>query len=60
MRKMRSIREAYQEIIEKDPDSAITLSAFRRLINEGKIPYIKIGKKKLVSMEEVYEFFERK
>lgn len=60
MRRMRSILEAYQEIVENDPCTAITLTSFRRLIREGKIPCIYIGKKRLVSMEDVFEFFDSK
>ena len=57
MRKMRGIDDAYREIAKKDPDSAVTKTGFRRLVNEGKIPHINIGKKRLVSMEDVYHFF---
>lgn len=58
MKKMRSICDAYQEIVLKDPNTAITLTSFRRLIKEGKIPCIYIGRKKVVSMEDVYDFFD--
>ena len=60
MKKMRVINDAYQEIITKDPGTAITLTSFRRLIREGRIPCINIGKKRLVSMEDVFEFFDSK
>ena len=60
MRKMRGINDAYEEIIKKDPDSAITKTGFRRLVREGQIAHISVGKKKLVSMEDVYAFFNRK
>lgn len=57
MKKMRVINDAYQEIISKDPGTAITLTSFRRLIRDGRIPCICIGRKRLVSMEDVYDFF---
>ena len=58
MKKMRTINDAYMEIVKKDPDSSIKKSAFRRLVNEGKIPCVYIGRKKLISMEDVFAFFD--
>lgn len=58
MRRMRLITEAYAEILENDPDTAITMSAFRRLVVGGRIPSIMIGNKRLVSMEAVEHFFQ--
>lgn len=58
MRQMRLIKEAYAEIKEADPDTAITPTGFRRLVLDGRIPSIMIGNKRLVSMEEVESFFQ--
>lgn len=57
--RMRSIQDAYQEFAEKDPNSAITKTGFRRLVNEGRIPFIQIGRKKVLRMEDVYAFLEK-
>ena len=58
MRRMRLISEAYAEIKEADPNTAITMTAFRRLVLDGRIPSIMIGNKRVVSMESVESFFQ--
>ena len=58
MRRMRLISEAYEEIKEADPNTAITMTAFRRLVLDERIPSIMIGNKHLVSMEDVEYFFQ--
>ena len=55
---MRLITEAYAEIKEADPNTAITMTAFRRLVLDGRIPSIMIGNKRVVSMESVECFFQ--
>lgn len=57
MKQMRLIKEAYAEIKEADPYTAITPTGFRRLVLDGRIPSIMIGNKRLVSMEDVEGFF---
>lgn len=56
--KMRLISEAFAEIKEADPNTAITMTGFRRLVLDGKIPSVSIGKKRLVDMQNVEHFFE--
>ena len=58
MRRMRLISEAYAEIKEADPGTAITKTAFRGLVLDERIPSIMIGNKRLVSMEDVEYFFQ--
>lgn len=58
MRRMRLISEAYDEIKEADPNTALTMTAFRRLVLDERIPSIMIGNKRLVSMEDVEYFFQ--
>ena len=58
MRRMRLISEAYAETKEADPCTAITMTAFRRLVLDNRIPSIMIGNKRLVSMEAVENFFQ--
>ena len=57
MEKMRLIADAYAEIIAKDPQTALTKNAFRQLVISERIPSIKVGNKRLVSMESVEHFF---
>lgn len=58
MRRMRLISEAFAEIKEADPNTAITMTGFRRLVLDERIPSIMIGNKRLVSMEDVEYFFQ--
>ena len=58
MRRMRLISEAYEEIKEADPNTALTMTAFRRLVLDERIPSIMVGNKRLVSMEDVEYFFQ--
>lgn len=57
MQRMRLISEAYNYIKDQDPDTCITKTGFRRLINEGRIPVFQIGNKKLVNLDHVDRFF---
>lgn len=36
----------------------VTQTGLRRLVNEGKIPSVKVGNKTLVDMDNVYTFLE--
>ena len=57
MQRMRLISEAYEYIKAQDPDTCITKTGFRRLINEGRIPVLQIGNKKVVNLDHVDRFF---
>ena len=57
MQRMRLISEAYEYIKKQDPDTCITKTGFRRLINEGRIPVLQIGNKKVVNLDHVDSFF---
>ncbi len=58
MRRMRLITKAYEEIKEADPNTAIIMTAFRRLVLDERIPSIIIGNKRLVSIKDVEHFFQ--
>ena len=55
--KMRLISEVYDELHSVDPNSAITMYALRNLIKTNKIPSIKIGRKSLINLDDVMEYF---
>lgn len=55
--RMRTIDEAYGEILKSDPQTSITKTAFRRFVRTGKIPSVKIGRKTFVNLEAVARFF---
>ncbi len=56
MKKIRSIRQAFLEIKEKDPNSAITVYAIRNWIASGQLPCIKSGRRILIDMDIFEEF----
>ena len=56
MQRMRTIKEAYKEITEKDKDTALTVTGLRRLVNEGEIPSVKVGNKTLIAMDNLDAF----
>lgn len=57
MKSLRTIDEAYEEILERDPRSCITKTALRNLIVSGEIPSRRIGVKYLFALEDVDEYF---
>ena len=56
---MRSIREAHKEIKATDPQSGIGLAALYRLVDEGIIPCVPVGKKYLIDMDRLEEYLTR-
>lgn len=56
MTRIRTIDGAYKYILENDQESAITKTAFRRLIVSGKIPSFKQGVKYLVNLDAVDDY----
>lgn len=55
--RMRGIEEGFREIREKDPNTALTKTALRRLVTTGQIPSVKIGTKYLFDLDAVDRFF---
>lgn len=56
--RMRGIEEGFREIREKDPNTALTKTALRRLVTTGQIPSVKIGTKYLFDLDAVDRFFQ--
>lgn len=56
MPQMRLIKEAFQQIKEDDPQTALTMNGLKSLVRIGKIPSIKIGRKTLVNYNALIEF----
>lgn len=54
--KNRTINQIYDAIKAKDPETALTKTALRRLIVTGAIPSVKIGIKYLADEENVWRF----
>lgn len=58
MRKMRTIPQAAAWMKERDPDTALTQTAIRRLVLEGKLPYTAVGTKRLIALEDLEVYLE--
>ena len=52
-KRIRTVNTAYEEIKAKDPNSAITKTAIRRLLSNGTIPSINIGNKVIFNMDDL-------
>lgn len=54
---IRTIEQAWQEIKENDPETAISKVALRRLVVSGEIPSRKVGVKYLIDLHDVRRYF---
>ena len=54
--KMRTIKEAHKELIDADPNCALTVSSLRRLISSGTIPSVKIGNRNLIDLDQIENY----
>ena len=56
MARMRGLDEAFNMIVADDPETALTKTALRRLVKNGTIPHIKVGRKILLNFDKLIEF----
>ena len=56
MKKLRTITQAAREIKEKDKQSALSLTLLKGLVNDGIIPCVQAGKRKMVAMEDIEDY----
>ena len=54
---MRTLPQAMTELKNTDPGTAVTLSALRRAVKQGRIPSVTVESKTLVNMVAVYDYF---
>lgn len=59
MVRMRTITEAHNELIQKDPNTSVSKRALDRLIREGKVPCIRIGRKRLINMDMLENYLRQ-
>ena len=52
--RMRTAPEAIAELKRNDPDTALTLTAIRRMMNNGTLPYITVNSKRLINLDTLY------
>lgn len=55
MPRMRTVPMAYKEIKRIDPNTSLTLRALRRMLNNNEIPYVKVGAKRLVDLDLIFD-----
>lgn len=60
MERLRTIEQVIEYIKEQDPESALTEWALRQLVQDGTIPSLAVGKKRLVSLDSVEKFINSK
>lgn len=53
--RMRTVPEAFAELKKADPSTAYTLRALRAAVNRGEIPVIKVGNKRLINLDRLFE-----
>ena len=54
--KTRTLDSCFDEIKRQDPGTALTRTALRRLVTSGTIPSVRIGRKYLVNIDNVWLF----
>ena len=55
--RMRTIDEAFKHIKEADPDTKLTRWAFRAMVVDGRIPSNFAGRKYLINIDLLDEYF---
>ena len=55
--RVRTIRQAAAYFAEHDPETCLTETALRTLIRQGRIPSSRVGKKYLVDLDAVSQYF---
>lgn len=57
--RMRTANQVIAHIKKTDPDTAITLTAIKRMIRNGEIPVTKVESKSLVNLDDVLNIFRK-
>ena len=58
--RMRTVHEAAEELKKLDPSTAVTEYHIRRLVLDGVLPRLKAGKKYLINLDSLLEYFNGK
>lgn len=58
MRRLRTINEAVRFLKEQDPETSLTPYFIRRMIVDGQVPTVMAGKKYLVDIDALLDYFE--
>ena len=57
--KMRTINEAYNWLKKQDPETCLTRNAFRKMVGQGKIPFLQIGNRRLLNVDLIIPILEK-
>lgn len=57
--RMRTLPEAMWEIRRIDPNTALTITALRRMVNNHEIPYICVASKRLICLDVLIEKLQK-
>lgn len=55
---MRTLPEAVAELKKADENTAVTLTALRRMVKSGELPYIAVASKRLINYDLLLERLE--
>ena len=56
--RMRTIDQAAAWLQEKDPETAFTKTALRRLVVSGKLPSVRVGQKYLINLDTMEGYLQ--
>ena len=56
MARLRIALDAYKQVKQDDPGTALTLSALRRIVKVGSIPTVRIGRKSLIDYDLLLQY----
>ena len=54
--RMRTIKQAYEAMVEEDPGCCLTMTALWRKVVSGEIPSVKAGTKYLIDIDRLEKF----
>lgn len=58
MRRMRTIQQAAAWAKAQDENTALTMTAIRRLVLSGEIPHVSAGNKRLLALEDLEAYLD--
>ena len=56
--RMRYPAEALAMLKEDDPETRVTLPFIQRLLKSGKVPYIKVGRCRMLNYDKLLEYLQ--
>ena len=57
MARMRTLTETAAYLKEQDPQTAVTLTALRRMVKTGEFPSVTVGVKRLINLDVLISHF---